>query len=118
MDTCRELGIAYSTVKKWRCTVPGFREAEQAVKEAKVGMSVALAKGILQGAAPRAALKVVERATEEAQSDRQLVASQRAAETVLKGAGATEDRKSIADEGVKRVDVLAMRLWFKRHEDG
>uniref|UniRef100_A0A6M3JZ23 Uncharacterized protein n=1 Tax=viral metagenome TaxID=1070528 RepID=A0A6M3JZ23_9ZZZZ len=115
---CRIAEIQSDTVSQWRCPSSPVREVfnkvEGAIRQHRGTVSVALARQALANAAALAAQRVVERATQEPQSDRQMVVAQRAGEYVLRAVGIGGDATPSA-EGEERLDVVALRIWRRVH---
>ena len=112
LDALRSIGVTRDALDKWRSTVPGFREVDDAIWKADSLLRVELARAILQEHAPKAALNLVEMSDQDAATDREKQVRYQAAVKVLEAAGVIK-----ADKGVtvnvdsRRIDIRARQLW-------
>tara|TARA_Y100000310_G_C20252973_1_gene609986 strand:- start:68 stop:631 length:564 start_codon:yes stop_codon:yes gene_type:complete len=92
------VGVTEGTVYTWRSTVPGFREAEEAIVDAKGDSSLQLARALYKGAMPGVAQRQITQALRDDQglSARELAAQQQARAAVAKGSG-MEDQPPVQD---------------------
>jgi hypothetical protein len=113
-EACRLAGISFNSVKNtWRYSTPGFREAEEAMRQLSGEVKVQLARAILRGGAPLVAYQQLDQAAEShrGKSGQELISQQKARDAVLKGAGVSD--AGMGDD-VERVDLLALRIIKRR----
>jgi hypothetical protein len=105
-EAARVAGVKWDTVcRTWRAKSPTFEELEQRAAALSNDAAVIMARAIAQRAAPSVVLRQVEQASESHSnlSDRQLMAQQRARDSVLKAAGL--DRSESAGDGLVMDDI-------------
>ena len=109
-EAARQAGVQEQTVYGWRSYFPAFKEAERQLLDARGDASLQLARALAKGAMPGVAQRQITQALRDDAdlSDRQLMAQQRARESVAKWAGM---EAGAPGEGEERLDILAIRLW-------
>ena len=119
-EAAHSANLAMATIKGYRRTVQGFRNAEDKIMEARTDFTTALAKGIMESAALEAAkrhLEIVRTPAVDSQGElvqaAKATAILRASENVLKAAGVLTDAE--VPPGVGR--GLIVKMWETRGSD-
>lgn len=115
LDALRKCGLAFSTLRTWRCRYPHFRLAEKTLLTEAANYGHYLARHLARARAPALMFEAIYIALNPATTDRSLLAKIRSLETVLRAAGVlTPEVVPGVGLEVEKVDVVALRIWARR----